>query len=99
VEAVKFMKWYTSAAVQKTLSLANKTIPARPPPSMTRLSRPHHRRRLWRCPEPGIPWPTPVCRRSVGRCRQRHTAIWNGKVTPEQGVKDIQTAIETKVRK
>ena len=99
-EAVKFMKWYTSADVQKKLALANKTIPANSKAlkdpevqALTTIAA------FGKALNLGIPMAnTPYADAQWGPAGDATTAIWNGKQTPEQALKAVQETMDAKIK-
>jgi arabinogalactan oligomer/maltooligosaccharide transport system substrate-binding protein len=99
-EAVKVMKYFTSAEVQKKLALINKTIPA----ATKALKDPE----VQALPaiagfgaslNLGVPMAsTPYAGAQWGPVGDGTTALWTGKQTPEAAMKAIQDAIEAKVK-
>ena len=97
--AVDIIKYYTSAAAQKAITLANKTIPANTAvlkdpevQALTTLAGFGTNANL------GIPMAnTPFANAQWGPVGDATAAIWSGKQTPDQALAAAQTAIEAAI--
>lgn len=97
--AVKVMKYFTSADVQKKLALVNKTIPAATKavqdPEVKALATVAG---FGAALNLGVPMAnTPYANAQWGPVGDGTTALWTGKQTPEVAMKGIQDAIEKAV--
>jgi arabinogalactan oligomer/maltooligosaccharide transport system substrate-binding protein len=97
--AVDIIKYYTSFAAQKAITLANKTTPAN-----TQVLKDPEVQALpdlagWgAAANLGIPMSnSPYANAQWGPIGDATAAIWNGKQTPDKAVAAAQTAIETAI--